>query len=389
VRILQVHHRYSSAQPSGENMTTELLAGGLDALGHHVIHFSPTSDDLVGRQVFLHAAGPLGFGPTARRLRRLLRMEQFDVALVHNVYPTLGPGAISLLGAAGVPVVHVLHNYRHSCIAGNHWRDGAPCFDCTGSLGRIPGVIHRCYRGSAVQSLLLAGGETLRGGGRSSARVIVHLSAWMKDRVMTLKPLDCADQRVIHDPIAAVPEPPADRRDVLYVGRLAPEKGIDLLLSAWKRMSTSWRLHIAGDGPLRADVLAAATTSSRIVFHGHLPPDKIAALRHRTAVAVVPALWDEPFGRVAAEAHAAGQPVLATPRGALPEIVVPGTGALVRPDVGSWSEALQAVVSQPVPPDAQRRARENWRSRFSIERASRDYANALEAAARGGAGSHQ
>jgi glycosyltransferase involved in cell wall biosynthesis len=58
-----------------------------------------------------------------------------------------------------------------------------------------------------------------------------------------------------------------------------------------------------------------------------------------------PAKWEEPFGMVAAEAQAAGTPVIAYRRGALPEVVVDGrTGFLIRPDdVGAAARALLAV----------------------------------------------
>lgn len=388
MRILQVHNRYASGQPSGENTTSAALATGLEALGHEVVRFWPESDDLVGRTKYAHSAGPLGVGPTASRLRRIVRAGRIDVALVHNVYPTCGPRAIGMLLDGAVPVVHVVHNYRHSCIAGSHRRDGAPCLDCLGPLGRLPGVRHGCYRGSRLQSGIVAAGETMFGHARSRAAVIVHLSRWMRDRVAELSPLATVDQRVIHDPIEEGPEPAPCRRDVLYVGRLAEEKGIELLLAAWTRTSTDWTLHVAGTGPLTPRVADAAARTTRVVHHGELTAEGVAELRRRTAVAVVPALWDEPFGRVAAEAHAAGQPVLATPHGALPEIVVPGTGTLVPARQDAWTAALDQAADGRNGSDVQERALANWRERFSVERACRDYATALAAAARG-SGSHQ
>ena len=42
----------------------------------------------------------------------------------------------------------------------------------------------------------------------------------------------------------------------LFVGRLSPEKGLDTLLSAWKRLDRNWSLKIAGDGPMSAQIQA-------------------------------------------------------------------------------------------------------------------------------------
>jgi glycosyltransferase involved in cell wall biosynthesis len=383
MHVLQVHHHYASNQPSGENITVGLIAVGLEALGHRVTRFWPSSDDLVGHRTLLHALGPVGLGPLMVTLSGTLRRDRPDVVLLHNVNPTLGPAAVAMARSHGLPVVRVVHNYRQSCIAGTHWRDGAPCFDCVGTAGRTPGIRNRCYRGSAVQSSVITAGELVHGRNWSRVTSEVHLSAWMRDQTARLSDGPEPAGRIIHDPVAAAPRLRGGRGEAVYVGRLTQEKGVLLLLNAWERARHGRLLHIVGSGPLTPKVRElAARGDSRVVFHGSLTPGDVAELRTRVAVACVPALWDEPFGRVAAEAQAAGQIVIATPRGALPEIVVPGTGLLVDPDPGQWAGAIdQLIVGDHA--DMSDRALSNWQQRFSPERACADYSAALTAAAQG------
>jgi glycosyltransferase involved in cell wall biosynthesis len=125
---------------------------------------------------------------------------------------------------------------------------------------------------------------------------------------------------------------PAEPPEVLYVGRLSPEKGILELVQAVEGM----KLAVAGDGPLRAQVPGALG----FVPHHELPP-----LYERAAVVAVPS-HREGFGVACAEAMAAGRPVVASAVGGLLDLVVDGeTGLLVPPgNVGALRAALERLL---------------------------------------------
>jgi alpha-maltose-1-phosphate synthase len=116
---------------------------------------------------------------------------------------------------------------------------------------------------------------------------------------------------------------------VVFAGRLVPQKGLRFLLHAFRQMSATrddLRLVVAGGGvedhtlALRefaeSDPLLASTTR----FVGKLDRPQLLALYARSAVAVVPSLY-EPFGYAATEAMAAGVPLVASRIGGLAEIV--------------------------------------------------------------------
>jgi len=142
--------------------------------------------------------------------------------------------------------------------------------------------------------------------------------------------------------------------EVLYVGRLSPEKGVEELVEAARGLN----LVVAGDGPLRERVPGAL---------GFVPHDELGALYARAAVVACPSRR-EGFGVACLEAMAYGKPVVATAVGGLLDLVVDAeTGLVVPPrDPSALRTALERLLADP---DLRRRlgaaGRRRARERFS------------------------
>ena len=185
------------------------------------------------------------------------------------------------------------------------------------------------------------------------ARLVICASNALAD---SARELGAREVRVIPsgvdvpDEVAEEAEPP----EVLFAGRLSPEKGILELVEAANGMT----LVVAGDGPLRDRVPGAL---------GFVPHHALGPLYERAAVVAVPS-HREGFGVVCAEAMAYGRPVVAGAVGGLLDLVADGeTGLLVPPrDVPALREALERLIGDR---ELRRRmgeaARERVRSRFA------------------------
>jgi len=158
----------------------------------------------------------------------------------------------------------------------------------------------------------------------------------------------------------------------LYVGRLAPPKGIETMLEAWETANLTYPLRIVGEGPLRPVVERAAATNSSITYVGSVPPQEASALMGDASFVIVPTVGIETFGRVAAEALAKGTPVLVSDLGGLTEIIEDGhTG--FRTDAGDSRQLADRVAwmidHRDAVFDMRKHARAAFVERFSGEKA--------------------
>jgi glycosyltransferase involved in cell wall biosynthesis len=165
-------------------------------------------------------------------------------------------------------------------------------------------------------------------------------------------------------------EPPAEPPEVLYVGRLSPEKNVDTLVEAVGDLN----LVVAGDGPLRGLVPNAL---------GAVSHAEVERLLERATVVVAPC-EREGFGLAAAEAMAFGRPVVAAAGGALLELVADGETGLRVParDAAALREAVERLLrDRELRERLGRAARAQARERFGwnavIERTLEVYSGVL------------
>lgn len=134
-----------------------------------------------------------------------------------------------------------------------------------------------------------------------------------------------------------------DAPTVAFVGRLAPEKNIPLLMRA---LSETWQFLVAGDGPLRPDLEAFGRERRVVRYLGTLAPDRVATVLNAADVLALPSAR-EAMPSVCLEALACGTPVVGTGVGGLEDIIADGeNGFLVEPNEEALSGALRAAIDR-------------------------------------------
>jgi len=144
---------------------------------------------------------------------------------------------------------------------------------------------------------------------------------------------------------------------VLFVGKLAHFKGVDILIEAVRLYENEYpddiTVIIAGDGELATTLKKQAKDGNLhdLYFMGHLNSTQLRELYSTADVSLVPSRR-EPFGLVAIEALACGCPVIATNQGGLTDIIIDSVGTLVDvEDAEGLKEAIRKEIHHPDRPE--------------------------------------
>lgn len=144
---------------------------------------------------------------------------------------------------------------------------------------------------------------------------------------------------------------PKGKINLLFVGRFDPPKGVDLLLKAFQACPREdLHLTILGDNVVGGGPKIEKKNTDRITFLGWVPHEKLASYYTACDAVVMPSRW-EAFGLVAIEAMKYGKTVIASNRGALPEIIQDDSDGYIFPD----EKGLQYILSVITREDADRK----------------------------------
>lgn len=277
-------------------------------------------------------------------------MDRFvpDVVHIHNMYPSLGPAVVLAARARGIPIVMTVHNFRLRCPNGLMFTEGAVCRRCEPGF-YVNGIVHQCFptrkQAGAYAAVLWAHRFVMRLE-RRIARFIAP-SEFMRQRLL--------EWGIGSDRISLIRHfiNPADDEGTnakvgpygAFIGRLSPEKGLDVLLAALRRAGDPPFL-IVGDGVQRQALenLARKLGLTKTKFLGWRSREEVRELLAAARYVAIPSVGEESANLGALEALSAGRPLLVSERGALPELVASGAGLLCRPgDEIAMSEKISML----------------------------------------------
>ena len=347
----------------GSGWSTYELARGLRSRGHEVLIVQPrpgTAENVRraeydGFEVreFGTTAPPVPFVRNYYKNERLYRrltayladtIAQERIDIVHGQHVMTAVPSVDAAHRRGIPAVCTVRDYWPVC----YWSDlihtsdeSALCPGCSTA------TMTQCIRPRAGTAWPLAlpmipymrANLTRKRQGLAAADAVIAVSsriaADLRARAPELRstrveivpnPVNIADLRARAD---AAP-PPLNGPYVLYLGKLAPNKGTDHLVPVANRADLDWPLVIVGDGPQRAAIEHDASCSSRDVrFVGWVDQAQTAAWMAHASILLFPSRGPESLSRVLIEASALGVAIAAMNTGGTADIVVHGQTGLL------------------------------------------------------------
>ncbi|USN53336.1 MAG: glycosyltransferase [Candidatus Nomurabacteria bacterium] len=365
MKIVQVN-KFAYPRGGAERHMLDLIKV-LQAHGHEVSVFAmrhpenllwPDSDLFVSQVNFEHprsfseklrAAGRMLWSfEAARKFGELLDRRQPDLVHVHNIYHQISPSILREAKKRGIPVVMTLHDFKF--IAPNYllYADGKVS-EATKPNKYWKLIPHREIKHSFAASLLCALEMYLHKTLRVYEKyvdVFIAPSQFMADKVREYG-VQAKRVEVLANFMPQRDLPSSQEKGyALFFGRLAKEKGVDVLIDAWRELKDI-PLKIAGTGPeeLKLRQQAASVAGHQISFVGHQNGKALDKLIAGARLIVFPSRWYENQPMSLIEAFRFQKPVIASRLGAIPELVHKNDGGRLVPpnDSGSITEAVREL----------------------------------------------
>ena len=331
MRILQFNNY---ADPiGGAEVYALALTRELRQRGHEVVFFGTSPDRETSEEHLRVVQRPrydtarLTRDPSVRQaLHETLRRFRPELIHVHNV-SAMGIDVLEGLGQSGVPVLQTVHDF--SLLCPNSWcvlPDGTAC---PGGAGA------KCFQNDCKQNYPYDGEVALHTllRQRVMAAVVdlaVSPSRYLADMTRASGVREVRHLHYFIDPIVSGPSAPRAANELVFIGRLEPEKGIEHLLDAMPTILKGFpkaRLTLVGSGSLSESLQARARElglGTDVTFIPHVPRAELGRYYATSAACVLPSIWSENSPLVAYECLFAGLPMIASRIGGIPELVAEG-----------------------------------------------------------------
>lgn len=322
MKILTIHTKY--LHRGGEDEVCDAESQLLQSRGHEVRPLVFDNAGISGLDT-VYAGLKTSWSPGAYgRVAHEIATWHPDIVNVHNFFPLATPAVHYAAARAGVPVVQTLHNFRLMCPNGMLFRDGSPCEKCLGKAIPWRGVAHACYRGSYAASAAAAAMisvQNIRKTWQTQVTLFFALTEFARQKFVQA---GFPPERVMVKPNFVPSDLGPGQGDgdfVFYAGRLSEEKGIRLLLDAWRAANPRGRLVLAGEGPLVSLVRDRSQADGSVQYVGRLSLGETYEYMGQARALVFPSLMYEGMPRAIIEAFSRGTPVLAHRSGSMSELI--------------------------------------------------------------------
>ena len=312
MRILQVHNHYQ--QYGGEDAVVKAEGELLKSQGEEVFLYERSNAEIQNQnpfrqfQTFTH----LSFSSQSyREIKKILREIKPDICHVYNTFFMITPAVYQACAEDEVPVVQSLYNYRWMCANAIFLREGKNCEECL-EHSRLRAIQHGCYKNSRFMTAIVVRMQN----DNWKNKIFGQPSAYITATEFTKRKYTQAGipaEKILVKPHfmdVSREERQENQRHALYIGRISEEKGIRVLLKAWRNFKDV-PLKIIGQGPLLDEVRNTVRQENlNAEVLGYCSDEDYIRCLKSSKFVVVPSICHDNFPRTIVEAYAYGVPVI-------------------------------------------------------------------------------
>lgn len=333
-KVLIVHNYYQI--PGGEDTVVANEKKMLEDNGHEVFTYTRNNNEikkksLLGKLLLVFES--IFSIKTYREVKKSIKKNKIDIVHVHNTLSLISPSVYYAAFKCKIPVVQTIHNFRLLCPAATLYRDNHICEDCI-SKGLRCAIKYKCYRGSFLQTLisvLIIKINRILGTYRKLNYIC--LTEFNKEKLLQL---NRKNKKIINeDKIFIKPNfvnkenniiPYEERKSqFVFVGRLDPLKGVDILLNAWKKVNyDAGKLVICGTGPMNewCNEFIKVNKLENIELLGFVENNLARKIISESKALILPTQWYEGFPMTIVEAYSEGTPVIGSDIGNTGSLII-------------------------------------------------------------------
>lgn len=262
----------------------------------------------------------------ASKLEKKLNEKKYQIFHGHNIHTRLSPSIVFQAKKYGLKTIITLHDLKYVCPHYSMLHNNKICEDCKGGT-YYHALLNKCHKNSYLKSAIVAAElynfQRLKLYDNVDRFIAPSLFLMNKYQEMGFKGKITYIPNFVEAPKNISKNLLNSRnKNYLFVGRLSFEKGIFVLLEAFKKNKHT--LDIVGDGPLKSSLIEYVNKNNfedRINFYGHLPTNRVSQMVIDAKALILPSETYENAPISILEALSFGKIVLGSNLGGIPEMI--------------------------------------------------------------------
>lgn len=354
MKILVLHNLHRKGSSSGDDQVFKDETRLLEEHGHTVIRYTISNDNFDNAGIInkIKACfGMLWSFKCYREIEDIIRREKPDIVHAHTFFPLLSPSVLYASKRNGCKVVATLHDTRFICPCSTSLRGTTICNECgDGHYFRM--FKYRCFKGSRIQSLIVAFIFKYHRIRRSFYDQIDKYICLNNNQIRLLEKIGFDKKKIVKkynfvaDSLPVIKNEINDElpnRYVVFYGRIGQEKGIDVLEKIWDQINDI-PLVVMGSGPLEDKFKAWADKHDNVYYLGYTNHEKCLSIVRSAEFLVFPSICYEGCSMVEIEAESLGKGLIATDLGFSSETIDNGRNGFKVP-LGNTEGFIQKIRS--------------------------------------------